>query len=97
MKQEDTGTSKQRPAEQLTKLDEPTQAKIRSTQILTTLPQIVSELMQNSLDAKASHVDVGINYEDWMCWVRDDGSGISRQDLEIFAVEDVGMRYRMLI
>ncbi|KAF9448232.1 hypothetical protein P691DRAFT_775559 [Macrolepiota fuliginosa MF-IS2] len=85
--------NEQQPAEQLVKLDEPTQAKIRSTQILTTLPQIVSELLQNSLDAKAGNIDIGINCEDWMCWVRDDGSGISRQDLETFAAGDSDMRY----
>ncbi|KAJ3574792.1 hypothetical protein NP233_g1526 [Leucocoprinus birnbaumii] len=73
---------------------EPTQAKLRSTQILTTLPQIVSELLQNALDAQARHIDVGINYEDWMCWVRDDGSGISKQDIERFCAEHDSMRYR---
>ena len=79
--------------QQLTKLDEQTQAKIRSTQILTTLPQIVSELIQNSFDAKASHIDVGIDGENWMCWVRDDGLGITKQDLEALASDGSDMRY----
>lgn len=78
---------------QLTKLNEPTQAKIRSTQILTTLPQIVSELIQNSLDAKASHIDVGLDSDNWMCWVRDDGLGITKQDLEALASDGSDMRY----
>ncbi|KAK0491323.1 hypothetical protein IW261DRAFT_81628 [Armillaria novae-zelandiae] len=58
-----------------------TQSKIRSTQILTSLPQIVSELMQNSLDAGARHVDVGVDCEGWTCWVRDDGVGMSKDAL----------------
>ncbi len=88
------GAGEPRPAEtQLAKLNQPTQAKIRSTQILTTLPQIVSELIQNSLDAKAGHIDVGLDGENWMCWVRDDGLGITKQDLENFASDDSDMRY----
>jgi DNA mismatch repair protein MLH3 len=58
-----------------------TRARLRSSQILTTLAQIISELVQNSLDAGAKHVDVGVDAEGWECWVRDDGYGLSRQDL----------------
>ncbi|KAK0243083.1 hypothetical protein EDD85DRAFT_919109 [Armillaria nabsnona] len=58
-----------------------TQSRIRSTQILTSLPQIVSELMQNSLDAGARHVDVGVDCEGWTCWVRDDGTGMGKDAL----------------
>ncbi|KAK0190644.1 hypothetical protein F5146DRAFT_930734 [Armillaria mellea] len=58
-----------------------TQSKIRSTQILTSLPQIVSELIQNSLDAGARHVDVGIDCDGWTCWVRDDGTGMGKDAL----------------
>jgi len=79
---------------EIAKLSEHTQARLRSTQILTTLPQIVSELIQNSLDAQASHIDVGLNCDEWMCWVSDDGLGISKQDLESFGGEDDSMRYR---
>ena len=62
-------------------LSQPTRAKLRSSQILTTLAQIISELVQNSLDAGAKHIDVGVDAEGWECWVRDDGCGISRGDL----------------
>ncbi|PBL02872.1 hypothetical protein ARMGADRAFT_1042474 [Armillaria gallica] len=58
-----------------------TQSRIRSTQILTSLPQIVSELIQNSLDAGARHVDVGVDCEGWTCWVRDDGTGMGKDAL----------------
>ncbi|KLO15914.1 hypothetical protein SCHPADRAFT_938373 [Schizopora paradoxa] len=62
-------------------LDIQTRSKIRSTQILASLPQVISELVQNSLDAGASQVDIGVNYEEWSCWVRDDGSGFRKDDL----------------
>lgn len=66
-------------------LDSQTRSKIRSTQILASLPQIISELVQNSLDAGASQVEVGVNLEEWSCWVRDDGSGIRKDDLAALA------------
>ncbi len=67
---------------QLQQLDVQTRSKIRSTQILASLPQFISELVQNSLDAGASQVDIGVNLEEWSCWVRDDGSGIRKDDLD---------------
>lgn len=68
----------------LNRLPSATQSKLRSTQILTSLPQLVSELIQNSLDAGACQIDVGVDCEDWSCWVRDDGTGMSRSDLTAF-------------
>nr|GAT45012.1 mismatch repair-related protein [Mycena chlorophos] len=62
-----------------------TRSKLRSTQILTSLSQIVSELLQNSLDAGASHVDIGVDCEEWTCWVRDDGCGMSRDGMDILS------------
>lgn len=69
------------PSNELQQLPSHTQAKLRSTQILVSLPQIISELVQNSLDADASQIDIGVDCEDWSCWVRDDGRGISKADL----------------
>ena len=63
------------------KLDAPTRARLRSTQILTSLPQCLSELVQNSLDAGANHVEVGVDCEEWYCWVKDNGTGISKEGL----------------
>ncbi|KAJ3808978.1 hypothetical protein F5876DRAFT_89725 [Lentinula aff. lateritia] len=68
-----------------------TQTKLRSTQILTSLPQIVSEIFQNSLDAGAKHIEIGMNCAEWSCWVTDDGSGMSRDELNQFGSEG---RYR---
>ncbi|KAI0638404.1 hypothetical protein C8Q77DRAFT_1276186 [Trametes polyzona] len=60
-----------------------TQSRLRSTQILTSLPQLVSELIQNALDAGARTVDVSLDPEEWECSVRDDGHGIPRDGLAI--------------
>ncbi|KAG8959808.1 hypothetical protein FRC03_007474 [Tulasnella sp. 419] len=64
-------------------LSEETRSQIRSTQILTTLAQIVSELVQNSLDAKSQHIEVGVNPDEWTCWVKDNGTGISRENMAL--------------
>ncbi|KAI0028362.1 hypothetical protein K488DRAFT_21698, partial [Vararia minispora EC-137] len=62
-------------------LSRSTQDKLRSAQILTSLPQVISELVQNALDAHATNVEVGVDCEQWECWVRDNGDGISREGL----------------
>ncbi|KAH8830346.1 hypothetical protein DL96DRAFT_1592536 [Flagelloscypha sp. PMI_526] len=64
-------------------LPEPTIAKLRSTQLLTSLPQIISELVQNSLDAGASNISIGVNTEDWSCSVIDNGCGIDKDGLAV--------------
>ena len=64
-----------------------TQSKLRSSQILTSLPQVVSELVQNSLDAGAEHVEVGVDCEEWSCWVKDDCIGMSKNDLSALLAE----------
>ncbi|KAF9534670.1 hypothetical protein CPB83DRAFT_802764 [Crepidotus variabilis] len=71
-------------SEQLTigPLPEETRSKLRATQILTSLPQIVSELLQNALDATATQIDIGVDTEEWTCWVRDDGEGLNKEGLE---------------
>ena len=70
-----------------------TQAKLRSTQIVTSLPQLVSELVQNSLDAGARSIEVSIDPEEWECWVRDDGLGLSRDGLALLAAGPESSRY----
>ncbi|RPD66940.1 hypothetical protein L226DRAFT_529339 [Lentinus tigrinus ALCF2SS1-7] len=69
----------------ITPLPSSTRSKLRSTQILTSLPQLVSELVQNSLDAGAHTIDVSLDPEEWECWVRDDGAGIPRDGLALLA------------
>ncbi|EIN10511.1 hypothetical protein PUNSTDRAFT_125326 [Punctularia strigosozonata HHB-11173 SS5] len=74
-------------------LPAPTRTSLRSTQILTSLPQIVSELLQNSLDAGSSHIEVGVNCEEWSCWVKDDGTGIPKDGLRKLAECSEQRRY----
>ena len=70
-----------------------TRTKLRSTQILTSLPQIVSELLQNSLDAGAGQVDIGIDCVEWICWVKDDGEGITREGMSMIGKGSEEGRY----
>ncbi|KAF9515270.1 hypothetical protein BS47DRAFT_1391799 [Hydnum rufescens UP504] len=74
-------------------LPQETRTRLRSTQILTSLPQLVSELVQNSLDSRASHIDIGLDFADWSCWVRDDGVGIPVQGLDHIGSGDDNGRY----
>lgn len=82
-------------SEALQLLSEPVRTRLRSTQILTSLPQVVSELVQNCLDASASHIDVGVGCQEWECWVRDDGRGISRSGLDAISKSYEAGRYSM--
>ncbi|KIK67770.1 hypothetical protein GYMLUDRAFT_154647 [Collybiopsis luxurians FD-317 M1] len=68
-------------------LNSSTRTKLRSTQILTSLPQIVSELFQNSLDAGAKNIEIGVNCPEWTCWVTDDGSGMSKDSMNALGTE----------
>ena len=79
----------------LNRLSAETRAKLRSTQILTSLPQVVSELLQNSIDSGASQIDIGVDCEDWSCWVRDNGSGFSKDGLAQIAKASENSRYGM--
>ncbi|KAJ7682423.1 hypothetical protein DFH06DRAFT_1161036 [Mycena polygramma] len=74
-------------------LPDATRTQLRSTQILTSLAQIVSELLQNSLDAGARQIDIGIDCEEWTCWVRDDGSGMSKDGMDILGMGLEAGRY----
>lgn len=77
----------------LNQLSVETRAKLRSSQLLTSLPQVVSELLQNSLDAGASQVDIGVDCEEWSCWVRDNGAGISKAGLTMIGKGSEEGRY----
>lgn len=70
-----------------------TRAQIRSTQTLTSLPQLVSELLQNALDAGARQVNVGVDRDDWSCWVTDNGHGMSKEDMSLLAQGSEEGRY----
>ncbi|GFZ45397.1 hypothetical protein JCM24511_03123 [Saitozyma sp. JCM 24511] len=78
------------PSPFISPLSRPTSARLRSSLVIPTFPQVLSELVQNSLDAGAERID---------CWldvtpgnqslrVEDDGRGISREGLRT-----IGERY----
>ena len=71
--------------EEIIPLPPRTRSILRSTVILTSLVQVVSELIQNSLDANARSIQVGIDCSEWSCWVQDDGTGFTIDDLESLA------------
>ena len=71
--------------EEITPLPQRTRSILRSTVILASLVQVVSELIQNSLDANARSIQVGIDCDEWSCWVQDDGTGFTIDDLESLA------------
>ncbi|KAF8514845.1 hypothetical protein BU17DRAFT_52124 [Hysterangium stoloniferum] len=77
----------------IVKLPEDSRSMLRSTTILTSLSQIISELVQNSLDAESSHIDVGIDVDAWQCWVRDDGSGVDAAWMRLFVKGGEEARY----
>ena len=71
--------------EEIKPLPQRTRSLLRSTVILTSLVQVVSELIQNSLDANARSIQVGIDCDDWSSWVQDDGTGFTIDGLELLA------------
>lgn len=71
--------------EEIAPLPQRTRSILRSTVILTSLVQVVSELIQNSLDANARSIQVGVDCDDWSCWVQDDGMGFTIDNLELLA------------
>jgi DNA mismatch repair protein MLH3 len=71
--------------EEITPLPQRTRSILRSTVILTSLVQVISELIQNSLDANARSIQLGIDCDDWSCWVQDDGTGFTIDSLEFMA------------
>jgi DNA mismatch repair protein MLH3 len=74
-------------------LPDATRNKLRSTQILTSLPQIISELLQNSLDAGAHQIDIGVDVEEWSCWVSDNGVGINKNGMSVLGEGRYGVTH----
>lgn len=52
-------------------------AQIKSSTAIVSLTGVVLELLKNSLDAKASKIDVTVDFARGGCTVDDDGLGIS--------------------
>jgi hypothetical protein len=43
----------------------------------------------------ASHIDIGIDCQEWECWVKDDGNGIPRSGLDALSKSYEAGRYSM--
>jgi DNA mismatch repair protein MLH3 len=71
-------------------LARPTSARLRSSLVIPTFPQVLSELIQNSLDAGAERIDCFLDLTpgNQSLRVEDDGFGISREGLRA-----IGERY----
>ena len=52
-------------------------AQIKSSTAVVSLTGVVLELLKNSLDAKASRIDVTVDFSRGGCTVEDDGLGIT--------------------
>jgi len=50
--------------------------------------------VQNSLDAKATRIEIGIDIaQSWECWIKDNGIGMSKADMQILAQGSMAGRY----
>ncbi|KAG7527432.1 hypothetical protein FFLO_06943 [Filobasidium floriforme] len=72
----------------LQQLPDPLVAQLRSNLNITSLACALRELVQNALDAGATRIDCWVDPATWSVKVSDNGTGISRHDLE-----RVGVRY----
>ncbi|KAL9097317.1 MAG: hypothetical protein Q9165_000744 [Trypethelium subeluteriae] len=57
-------------------------AQIKSSVAVTSLNDVVSELVKNSLDANAAKIEVTVDYARGGCVVEDDGLGINAQEFQ---------------
>ncbi len=67
---------------------------LRSTVTITSIADVLTELVQNALDAEARQVDCWLSLERWSVRVQDDGHGIRLGDLRLLG-ERYGERSRL--
>jgi DNA mismatch repair protein MLH3 len=71
------------------KLDAKAVSKLRSSLFTTSLAQIGVELLQNSIDAGASEVDILVNIAEKSIQVNDDGLGIPNESFKLLGQRSV--------
>ncbi|ORY45425.1 hypothetical protein LY90DRAFT_671538 [Neocallimastix californiae] len=72
----------------LKKLDFNTRNLLRSTYVITSIFQCIIELVENSLDAKATKIEIEIDFSKNDIHITDNGIGISLENLKV-----IGNRY----
>lgn len=58
-----------------------TTSLLRSTLVIPSLPSVLVELVQNSLDANSTSIDLSFNLDTWSIKCSDNGHGLSLDDL----------------
>ncbi|KAK4698542.1 hypothetical protein P7C70_g7732, partial [Phenoliferia sp. Uapishka_3] len=71
----------------ITALPESTRSLLRSSVVIPSLPSVLLELVQNSLDARATSINVFVNLDRWSIKCEDDGCGFSREELGLLGRE----------
>ena len=76
------------PIAHIRRCDPATISLLRSTTAITSLADILTELLHNALDADAKQIDCWVDLQTWGIRVADDGKGIMLEDMK-----HVGERY----
>lgn len=71
--------------DRIARLDSSTAHLVRSAVVIPTLPQILAELVQNSLDAKATSISCAVDLDTWTVRCEDNGTGFTANDLDFLA------------
>lgn len=78
------------------KLDSYVLKRLKSQIYASSLASAVREIVQNSVDAHAANIDVMIDFSDLSFAVYDDGTGVSRSDLNILASQNYTSKMRKM-
>lgn len=73
---------------EISSLPQTTVSQLRSALVIPTLPAILVELIQNSLDAQSSAIHVVLDLDRWTIKCEDDGQGMTSDELS-----QIGTRY----
>ena len=75
------------PPQAIVALPVSTTSQLQSGVVIPSLPAVLIELVQNSLDARATSVQVTVDLSRWSIKCEDDGCGLSRDDLQLLGRE----------